>query len=63
MCMLLFSGVLQKGQQWEVHTEGPAGCSHAESFKVPPSSAGRQVGTPLTHLTRRIKTSVIESDD
>lgn len=35
-------GMLQKGQQWKVYPEGPAGCSDAENLKVPSASSGSQ---------------------
>lgn len=56
---ILFSGVLQKGQQWEVHFERPAGCSNAKSFKIPPSSAGRPVEP--AHFTIHLKINLAES--
>lgn len=44
MCVYVFvAGVLKESQQWEVYTEGPAGCPDAESPQVPSTSSGREV--------------------
>lgn len=40
---LFVPGVLQKGQQWEVYSEGPAGRPDAESPQVPSASSGREL--------------------
>lgn len=37
------TGVLQKSQQWEVYTEGPAGRPDAESPQVPSPSSGTEI--------------------
>lgn len=40
LCIVSVAGVFQAGQQWEVHTEGPAGRPDAESPQVPSPPAG-----------------------
>ena len=47
MCIVFVAGVLKESQQWEVHSEGPAGCPDAESPQVPSTSSGRRALVPL----------------
>lgn len=57
-------GVLQKGQQWEVYTEGPAGGANAASPKVPSPFAGRDVQLMSnTHITEKPVCIIFKSAD
>lgn len=40
LCVVCFPGVLKESEQWEVYTEGPASCPHAEGPQVSSTSSG-----------------------